>query len=115
MGLFEKLRGAADRAPSAQIGGVTGMRPAAMAAPGPHLASRGGRQSHGLKDFVLHLEDLSHGRLLDLGPVWQSTVSFFIERGFKVYTDDLLFSWKDFLRTDEERFRSLAVGDETFE
>jgi len=115
MGLFQKLRGNAAHTPSLPDTGASAMRAAPLATPGPHLAARGGRQSNGLKDFVLHLEDLNHGRLLDLGPVWQSTVSFFIERGFKVYTDDLLSSWKDFLRTDEERFRSLAVGDETFE
>jgi len=115
MGLFQKLRGNPARSPALAGAAVPGMRASPLATPGPHLAARGGRPSNGLKDFILHLEDLNHGRLLDLGPVWQTTVSFFIERGFKVYTDDLLSSWKEFLRTDEERFRSLAVGDETFE
>jgi len=115
MGLFQKLRGTPDRALSLQNGGAAGVRVARVAAPGPVTAPRGGRQSNGLKDFVGHLGDLSHGSLLDLGPVWQTTVTFFIERGFKVYTDDLLFSWKDFLRADEERFRALALGDQTVE
>jgi len=115
MALFQKLRGTPDRALSPQIGGAAGMRVAQVAAPGPVTAPRGGRQSNGLKDFVGHLGDLSHGSLLDLGPVWQTTVTFFIERGFKVYTDDLLFSWKDFLRADEQRFRALALGDQTVE
>jgi len=113
MGLFQKLRGTPDRALSPQNDGAAGMRVGQAKAPGPVAAPRGGRLSNGLKDFVWHLEDLSHGSLLDLGPVWQSTVTFFIERGFKVYTDDLLTSWKDFLRADEERFRALALGDET--
>lgn len=115
MSLFQKLRGTPDRALSPQKGGAAGVRLAQVAVPGPVAAPRGGRQSNGLKDFVGHLEDLSHGSLLDLGPVWQSTVTFFIERGFKVYTDDLLASWKDFLRADEDRFRALALGDETVE
>ena len=113
MGLFQKLRGSHDRALSPQNDGTVGVRAAQVAAPGPVAAPRGGRLSNGLKDFVGHLDDLSHGSLLDLGPVWQSTVTFFIERGFKVYTDDLLASWKDFLRADEVRFRALALGDET--
>mgnify|MGYP001557861015 CR=1 FL=1 len=115
MGLFQKLRGTPDRALSLQNGGTAGLRVAQVAALGPVTAPRGCRQSNGLKDFVRHLEDLTHGSLLDLGPVWQTTVSFFIERGFKLYTDDLLSSWKDFLRADEERFRALALGDQTVE
>src|SRR2546426_8926865 len=44
---------------------------------------------------------IGNGSLLDLGPVWQTTVSFFVERGFKVYTEDLLGAWKEFLRVEE--------------
>lgn len=76
------------------------------------VAERPGlRVSNGLKDFLWHLSDLEHGHLLDLGPVWQSTVSFFTERGFKVYTEDLLRAWKDHLRAEEERLRAAPIGE----
>ena len=61
------------------------------------------------------LNDVKHGRLLDLGPVWQSTVGFFIERGFRVSTEDLLRSWRDFLGTVEEELRAAPVGRENGE
>jgi len=40
---------------------------------------------------------------LDLGPARQTTITFFIERGFKVYTEDMLMTWKIFLDADEQR------------
>ncbi len=58
------------------------------------------------------LSDVQHGRLLDLGPVWQSTVGFFVERGFRVSTEDLLRAWKDFQDTVEEELRATPVGKE---
>jgi hypothetical protein len=83
--------------------------------PGPVYAPRGGRLSNGLKEFLWHLDDVGHGSLLDLGPVWQATVSLFIERSFKVYTEDLLTAWKDFLQAEQERLRTLAAGDDLSE
>lgn len=68
--------------------------------------ARAGRPSNGLKEFVWLLDGIEHGKLLDLGPVWQATVSFFVERGFRVYTEDLLAAWKLFLNAEEERLRS---------
>lgn len=68
------------------------------------------RVSNGLKEFLWLLDGLGHGALLDLGPAWQTTVSFFVERGFKVYAEDVLRSWKDFLTIEEERLRSVALG-----
>ena len=55
------------------------------------------------------LDGIGHGHLLDLGPALQTTINFFIERGFKVYTDDLLTTWKIFLDADEQRKKELAA------
>ena len=40
----------------------------------------------------------------------QATLNFFIDRGFRVYTEDLLSSWSAFLRADEEEIRSQPAG-----
>lgn len=60
------------------------------------------RVSNGLKEFLWNLDGLGHGTLLDLGPAWQTTLSFFIERGFRVTSDDLLRSWGNFLGEQEK-------------
>jgi hypothetical protein len=60
------------------------------------------RASNGLKEFLWQLQGIGRGTLLDMGPVCQSTVRFFIERGFKLYTEDVMVSWRDFLRAEEE-------------
>jgi len=72
----------------------------------PLPAPRNVRISNALKDLVWILGSVERGHLLDLGPVWQSTVSFFTERDFRVYTEDLLRSWKDCLVEEEERLRT---------
>lgn len=54
------------------------------------------RISNGLKDFLWNLEGLGRGTLLDLGPAWQTTLNFFIERGFRVTSEDILRGWVDF-------------------
>jgi hypothetical protein len=69
----------------------------------PHV----GRPSNGLKEFLFQLEGIGRGHLLDLGPARQSTLNFFIERGYKVYTEDLLTTWKNFLDSDERQVREL--------
>jgi hypothetical protein len=103
MGWLGKTRAAPSRAAA---------RPAAepargeSAAPGANL-----RASNALKDFLWLVGDVPHGNLLDLGPVWQSTVSFFTERGFRVHTEDVLRAWKDFLREEEKRLRTARVGE----
>lgn len=74
----------------------------------PVAAAFSSRASNGLKEFLWLLNDVEHGRLLDLGPVWQSTVGFFTERGFRVSTDDLLRTWKDFCAAEEARLREAA-------
>jgi len=61
------------------------------------------RISNGLKEFLWNLEGLGHGTLLDLGPAWQTTISLFIERGFRVTSDDILRGWSDFVREQESR------------
>jgi hypothetical protein len=71
-------------------------------------APRPGRLSNGLKEFLFQLDGIGRGHLLDMGPARQTTITFFIERGFKVYTDDLLTTWKIFLDADEQRKRELA-------
>lgn len=67
---------------------------------GPHTTTR---LSNGLKEFLSQLSGIGRGHLLDLGPARQTTLNFFIERGFKVYTDDLLMTWKIFLDAEEQR------------
>ena len=73
-------------------------------------AQKSGRQSNGLKEFLWQLEGIGHGHLLDLGPARQTTITFFIERGYKVYTEDLLATWKNFLDDEEQRARKLPAA-----
>ena len=54
------------------------------------------RRSNGLKDFLWLMPEADQGRLLDLGPVAQSTVAFFIDRGFNVSIEDLVRSRDEF-------------------
>jgi hypothetical protein len=82
---------------------------AASAAP----ASANTRVSNGLKEFLWLITDNGQGKILDLGAVFQSTVMFFIEKGFRLSTEDLLRSWKEFLLAEEENLRNAKVGDES--
>ncbi len=63
------------------------------------------RVSNGLKEFLWNLDGLGRGTLLDLGPAWQTTLSFFIERGFRVSSEDILRAWKGFLAEEEVRLQ----------
>jgi hypothetical protein len=63
------------------------------------------RVSNGLKEFLWNLDGLGRGTLLDLGPAWQTTLSFFIERGFRVSSEDILRAWKAFLTEEEARLQ----------
>lgn len=63
------------------------------------------RFSNGLKQLLWNLDGLGRGTLLDLGPAWQTTLSFFIERGFRVSSEDILRGWKAFLDEEEGRLR----------
>lgn len=82
--------------------------PAAPAA----TSNRNARTSNGLKEFLWMISDVERGRILDLGNASQSTLNFFIERGYRITTEDLLRSWKEFLSTEEERLRQTAVGQD---
>lgn len=64
------------------------------------------RICYGLKEFVSHIDGIENGRLLDLGAVAQSTLNFFIERNFKVFSEDLIRTWQDLLRAEEIRLRN---------
>src|ERR1700722_10959960 len=64
------------------------------------------RTSNGLKEFLWLLSDIPRVRVLDLGPVWQATVNFFLEKGFRISTEDLLGQWKEFVSSEEERIRT---------
>jgi hypothetical protein len=66
------------------------------------------RVSNGLKEFLWNLDGLRGGALLDLGPAWQTTLSFFIEKGFRVSSEDILRGWKSFLTEEETRLRKHA-------
>jgi len=64
------------------------------------------RVSNGLKELLWNLDGLGRGTLLDLGAAWQTTLSFFIERSFRVSSEDLLRGWKDFLVKEEADLRA---------
>jgi hypothetical protein len=61
------------------------------------------RASNGLKELLAHLEGLERGQILDVGPVSQATVDFFTGRGFRLHTQDLLRSWREFLSEELNR------------
>src|SRR5215469_12060841 len=71
------------------------------------------RISNGLKEFLWNLDGLGRGTLLDLGPAWQTTLTFFIERGFRVTSDDILRDWSQFLAEDEAKAKENPTA-ETF-
>src|SRR5262249_46478487 len=82
--------------------------PAAIAAVGPNKVpdkSEANRVSNGLKELLWNLDGLRRRTLLDLGSVWQTTLTFFIERGFRVTSEDILRAWKDFLDKEEAALR----------
>src|ERR1700731_706518 len=71
-------------------------------APEPHESTR---VSNGLKEFLWNLDGLGRGTLLDLGPAWQTTLNFFIERGFRVSSEDILRGWKNFVIEEEAQVK----------
>ena len=72
------------------------------------------RVSNGLKEFLWNLDGIGRGTLLDLGPAWQTTLNFFIERGFRVTSEDFLRGWVDFLKGEEEREKKEALTPDNF-
>jgi len=87
----------------------------AIGAPRPPEPLETTRVSNGLKEFLWNLDGLGRGTLLDLGPAWQTTLSFFIERGFRVSSEDLLRSWKAFLTEEETRLREDSNARESLD
>ena len=73
------------------------------------------RLSNGLKELLWNLDGLERGSLLDMGPASQTTLSFFIERGFRVSSEDILRSWKNFLNEEEARLKQDFAAGETIE
>jgi hypothetical protein len=86
--------------------------------PGPSSAAASAnlkvRTSNGLKEFLWLMSDVPHARVLDLGPVWQATVNFFLEKGYRISTDDLLGTWRDFVSGEEERLRAAPLTEEGY-
>jgi hypothetical protein len=93
--------------PAAPAKAISKPGPATSVAPAQNV-----RVSNGLKEFLWLLSDARHGRILDLGPVWQATINFFTEKDYRISTDDLLRSWKEFLSSEEESLRRAPVGAE---
>ena len=110
MGLLNKLgigtggsasRNVSHHAPASGAGSGQRGNTAPPVTAGARKAPQGAesnRVSNGLKEFLWNLDGLGRGTMLDLGPAWQTTLNFFIERGFRVTSDDLLHSWKDFMQ-----------------
>src|SRR5262249_39971970 len=91
---------------------------AAASAAGPARAPGQGefnRISNGLNELLWKLEGLKRGALLGLGPAWQTTLNFFIERGFRVSSEDILRAWKVFLAEEETRLRQDFAASESME
>ena len=70
------------------------------------------RVSNGLKEFLWNLDGLGHGTLLDLGPAWQTTLTFFIERGFRVSSEDILRGWSEFSAAEDVRTKNAKSPEE---
>src|ERR1700730_3484253 len=120
MSLFDKLRTVSGAPfPAHRMAAARGHVAAAVTAK-PMNATKSGsssgtlacttRLSNGLKEFLSQLNGIGRGQLLDLGPARQTTLNFFIERGFKVYTEDLLITWKHFLDAEEKQWRDRPAG-----
>jgi hypothetical protein len=92
-----------------------GMPVAAAGSAGAADSHTSTRVSNGLKEFLWNLNGLGRGALLDLGPAWQTTLSFFIERGFRVSSEDILRGWKAFLTEEEARLRDDPKAQETLD
>src|SRR5215469_6779303 len=70
------------------------------------------RVSNGLKEFLWNLDGLGRGTMLDLGPAWQTTLNFFIERGFRVSSEDILRGWSDFLAQEESKLKGPMTAED---
>src|SRR5579872_5177327 len=122
MSLFDKLRTAGGApfpqqrvaAPRGQVATAVTAKPMNPMKTGPSSSTVActSRLSNGLKEFLSQLNGIGRGQLLDMGPARQTTLNFFIERGFKVYTEDLLATWQYFLEEQAQQLKQLAAdGD----
>lgn len=87
------------------------MTAGAAAAPAM-AASPNVRISNGLKEFLWLLSDVKQPRILDLGNVSQATLNYFIQKGFRISTEDILRSWKGFISAEEDALRRMPPGQE---
>lgn len=83
--------------------------PLASQAPAANL-----RVSNGLKEFLWLISEVKRGRILDLGQVSQATLNFFIEKGYRVTTEDVLRTWTGFVAEQEEKFRAAPIGEDGY-
>jgi hypothetical protein len=98
--------------PDERKSSIGGRSSVAAGSPRPPELQGTNRVSNGLKEFLWNLDGLGHGTLLDLGPAWQTTLSFFIERGFRVSSEDVLRGWSDFIVAEELRTRDAKTAEE---
>src|SRR5215470_10941208 len=97
--------------PTGRIGPTNGSIGAVGATKAPEMREST-RVSNGLKEFLWNLDGLGRGTLLDLGPAWQTTLSFFIERGFRVTSEDILRGWSDFLMQEEKKLKGAMSAED---
>src|ERR1700722_12482887 len=90
---------------SSNAGTAVQSKPGAGSAGSAASPSGNFRISNGLKDCLQPAEDEKTPGTLDLGQVSQATLNFFIEKGYRVTTEDSLRSWKEFLSAEEEGLR----------
>src|ERR1700722_6186051 len=116
MSLFSKLRtvGGAEfptrnaPPPKVQAGPAIAVAKKGSSSPASE-APLSSRLSNGLKEFLWQLDGIGRGHLLDMGQARQTTINFFIERGFKVYSEDFLTTLKNFLGVDEQKKKELSA------
>lgn len=125
MGLLNKLgiaigthspRNASASLPKGHTNGISPKNGiAAVGASRPPDVSTTTRGSNGLKEFLWNLDGLGRGTLLDCGPAWQTTLTFFIERGFRVTSEDLLRGWADFVAQQESQRKEAKTPEQFLE
>lgn len=121
MGILDKLgiavgggstREASRTLPSGRNSAVGSRGAIAIGSPRAPEMQETARLSNGLKEFLWNLDGLGHGTLLDLGPAWQTTLTFFIERGFRVSSEDILRGWSIFSAEDDARHKDPKTAEE---
>lgn len=111
-GVRHEVSGPIHLTPRSRTPGAPPAQAGSTRAPVPQESNR---LSNGLKELLWNLDGLERGTLLDMGPASQTTLSFFIERGFRVSSEDILRSWKNFLNEEEARLKQDFAAGETIE